>query len=118
MRVKNLPHAIDDIREVIDKCEVCCESKQSFLKQSGAQLIKATQLFERLSLDFKGSLQSSTKNHYMLTIIDEYSCFPFVFPCAVIDAKTVISCLKELFAYLVCQAVFVLIGDQPSYLKN
>ena len=52
---------------------------------------------ERLSLDFKGPLPSSTRNHYTLTVVDEYSRFPFAFPCRSTDAETVISCLNKLF---------------------
>ena len=55
---------------------------------------------ERLSLDFKGPLPSLTKNHYTLTVVDEYSRFPFAFPCRSTDAETVISCLNQLFTLL------------------
>lgn len=34
----------------------------------------------------------------MLTIIDEYSRFPFVFPCADMTSSTIIKCLCQLFA--------------------
>jgi hypothetical protein len=34
----------------------------------------------------------------MFTIIDEFSRFPFVFPCANIDSTTVIDCFSQLFA--------------------
>jgi len=33
----------------------------------------------------------------MLTVINEFSRFPFAFPCSSFDAKTVISCLNRLF---------------------
>ncbi len=49
-------------------------------------------------MDFKGPLPSKTKNRYLLTIIDEYSRFPFAFPCSNFESKTVIKCLTELFA--------------------
>ena len=68
------------------------------LPYSAAQLAKATQPFERLSLDFKGPFPTSTKNRYMLTVIDEFSRFPFAFPFSSVDTKTVISCLNRLFA--------------------
>jgi len=34
----------------------------------------------------------------MLTVIDEFSRFPFALPSSSVDAKTVISCLNRLFA--------------------
>jgi len=34
----------------------------------------------------------------MLTVVDEFSRFPFAFPCRSTDAETVISCLNQLFA--------------------
>ena len=61
-------------------------------------LIKATQPFERLAIDFKGPLPSNTKNKYLLTIVDEYSRFPFAVPCCDISTETVIDCLVQLFS--------------------
>jgi len=34
---------------------------------------------ERLNLDFKGPLQSNSKNNYLLVVIDEYSRFLLYF---------------------------------------
>ena len=45
-----------------------------------ASIIKATQAFERISIDFKGPLPSATRNKYLLTMIEEYSHFLFAFP--------------------------------------
>ena len=99
VRAKHLPYSIDNVRKVVvHDCTVCAEVKPNFCKPPDAQLVKGTQPFERLSLDFKGPLPSSTKNHYMLTVVDEYSRFPFAFPCRSTDAETVISCLNQLFA--------------------
>ena len=53
---------------------------------------------DRLNIDFKGPLLSATQNKYFLTIIDEYSRFPFVFPCPNISSQTVIKCLNSLFS--------------------
>ena len=98
VRMKNLPYSINDVRTVVHQCKICSEIKPNFYKPPKAELVKATQPFERISLDFKGALPSSTKNHYMVTVVDEFSRFPFAFPCASIDAKTVIACLNQLFA--------------------
>ncbi|BHF58955.1 hypothetical protein SprV_0100191000 [Sparganum proliferum] len=107
VRARNLPFSMEEIRNVVTKCQVCCEVKPRFFKTQG-QLIKATQPFERLSLDFKGPLPSATHNRYLLTIIDEYSRFPFAFACPDQTAGTVIKCLCQLFS----------IFGTPSYIHT
>ena len=44
---------------------------------------------KRLNIDFNGPLPSATQNKYFLTINDEYSRFPFVFPCLNISSHAV-----------------------------
>ena len=61
-------------------------------------MIKATQPVERLNIDFKGPLPTVSRNKYLLTIIDEYSRFPFAFACADIESVTVIKCFNQLFS--------------------
>lgn len=96
VRSRNLPFSINEIREVTKNCKVCCEIKPNFFKAEG-KLIKATAPFERLNLDFKGPMPSSSRNRYILTIIDEYSRFPFAIPCPDVSAETVTENLKRLF---------------------
>ncbi|XP_069765878.1 uncharacterized protein [Narcine bancroftii] len=55
-----------------------------YFKAPEATLNKATRTLETISLDFKGPLPSNNKNVYFLTVIDEYSRFPFAIPCPVI----------------------------------
>ena len=95
---KNLPFSVEDIRKVTSSCSICNEIKPRFFKPVGHELIKATKPFERLSIDFKGPLPSISNNKFILTIVDEYSRFPFVFPCSSVDADTAISCLSTLFS--------------------
>jgi len=83
---------------MIAACRVCSEVKLWFRKPSGVPLTKA-QTFERLSLDFKGPLPSSSKNKYIVMVIDEFSGFPFAFPRANVERKTVIMCLTQLFSH-------------------
>ena len=47
-------------------CQVCAELKPRFCKPPQNTLIKATQTFERLAIDFEGPLPSSTRNIYIL----------------------------------------------------
>ena len=98
VRTKNLPYSLADIREMTANCKECLEIKPQFVHSDGAHLIKATQPFERLNLDFKGPLPSVSKNRYFLTIVDEYSRFPFTFPCSDMTTKTIIMRLTQLFS--------------------
>ena len=98
VQMKNLSFPMDQVSKVVNQCKIRSKIKPNFYKPPNAQLIKATQPFERLSLDFKGPLPSSTKNHYILTVIDKYSRFPFAFSNANLEACTVIACLNQLFA--------------------
>ncbi|GFW69689.1 retrovirus-related Pol polyprotein from transposon opus [Trichonephila clavipes] len=97
VRCKNLPFSLEDIKKVTNSCLICNELKPRFVKNVGT-LVKATALFERLNLEFKGPLPSVSRNHYILTIVDEFSRFPFAIPCSDISAKTVILHLKNIFS--------------------
>ena len=79
-------------------CSICAELKPRFLKNFNHKLIKSTSAFERLNMDFKGPLPSETRNKYLLTIVDEYSRFPFAFPCSDMSSATVIKHLNQLFS--------------------
>ena len=97
VKSKNLPYSVEDVRQMTNACKVCAECKPRFCKPQQSHLIKATQPFERLNMDFKGPLPSTDKNVHFLTIVAEYSRFPFVFPCQDMTASTVINCLCQLF---------------------
>lgn len=96
VRSKNLPYTLEEVRKTTSSCQICAEVKPRFFKREG-RLIKATSPFERLNIDFKGPLPSSSRNRYLLTIVDEYSRFPFAFPCPDMTAATIINKLKTLF---------------------
>ena len=53
---------------------------------------------ERLNLDFKGPLPSNSNNKYILTIVDEYSRFPFAIPCPDVKAVSVHKALCQIFS--------------------
>lgn len=53
---------------------------------------------ERLSIGFKGPLPSSSRFKYILTVIDEFSRYPFAYPCSDMNSATVISHLNNLFS--------------------
>jgi len=98
VKSRNLPYSVNDVRQITNACKVCSECKPRFCKPEQSHLIKATHAFERLNIDFKGPLPSTDKNVYFLTIVDEYSRFPFVFPCQDMTTSTVVSCLCQLFS--------------------
>ena len=108
VRSRNLPYSVEEIKRVVGSCPVCAKLKPTFFKPESPPLIKATQPFERLSMDFKGPVPSSTKHRYLLTIVDEYSRFPFAFACTDLSAATVIRCLDSLFAMF----------GMPSYIHS
>jgi hypothetical protein len=98
VRSKNLPYSLEDVKKISSSCPACAEIKPRFFKPQNQHLIKATLPFERLNIDFKGPVPSNCKNHYILTVIDEYSRFPFAFPCRDVSTSTVIECLDKLFS--------------------
>ena len=105
---KNLSYSVDEIRRVVTSCRTCAECKLNFYQPAKIHLIKATQPFERLSIDFRGPLPTTDKNQYFLTIVDEYSRFPFVFPCLNMSISTIINFLSQLFS----------IFGMPSYIHS
>ena len=79
-------------------CTDCSEVKVKFLKpKDNFNLIKATKLFKRISLAFKGPLPTISGNKCILVIIDEYSRFPFVYAYKNLKASTIIEKLTDLF---------------------
>lgn len=98
VRSKNLPYSVADVKAVIQKCKVCHQIKPQYVKTPAQTLIKSTQPFERLSIDFKGPIPSATNRRFLLVVIDEYSRFPFAFPCSDVSSSTVIHHLVSLFS--------------------
>lgn len=98
IRAKNLPYSLEDVKKTVNSCSVCRECKPAFHRPDSAHLIKATQPFERINIDFKGPLPTNNKNKYFLNVVDEFSRFPFVFPCPDVSSSTVIECLTTLFS--------------------
>ena len=98
VRARNLPFSVEEVKKITQGCAICAEVKPRFYRPPEEPLIKATRPFDRLSIDFKGPLPTVTKNSYLLTIVDEYTRFPFAYPCAEQTADVVIQCLNNLFS--------------------
>ncbi|KRZ59977.1 Retrovirus-related Pol polyprotein from transposon 17.6 [Trichinella nativa] len=98
VRSKNLPYSIQEVRQVVTDCRTYAEMKPRFYQPETATSIKATQPFERLNIDFKGPLPGHQNQRYMFIVVDEYSRFPFAFPCADVSAASAAKCLVELYS--------------------
>ena len=96
VRPKNLPFSMEDVKRTCSSCRVCAELKPRFYIPQKGTLIKATQPFERIAIDFKGPPPTCTRNMYLLVIVDEFSLFPFCYPCPNMNFETV-KCLNDLF---------------------
>ena len=59
VRSRNLPFAVKDVEEVCGNCTTCGEIKPRFFRPEPGKVIKATQPFERFSIDFRRPLVSS-----------------------------------------------------------
>jgi len=89
-------------------CKACAECKPQYHQSAPMNLIKATQPFEKLNIDYKGPLPTNNQNRFILTICDEYLRFPFAFPCRDVSAKSVVTHLSKLFA----------VFGMPAYLHS
>ena len=99
VKTRNLPYSVEEVREITRSCSICCQCKPQFFKPPAtAHVVKATHAWERLNVDFKGPLPSNNSNKYFLTIVDEYSRFPFAIPCTDVSASSVCKCFVELFS--------------------
>ena len=109
VRSKNLPFSTEEVRQACNKCRSCAELKPRYYKPGLGIVVKArTSPFERISIDFVGPKPSSSRNKFLLTVVDEYSRFPFAFPTPDTSSRSVIKCLAELFS----------IFGQPSYVHS
>jgi len=80
VRTMNLQFYTED-RKVCQNCRIYAENKPQF-HQSQPMTLALHRLgcFNQI-IDPKGPLPSKSRNLYILTYFDEYSRFPFAFPC-------------------------------------
>ena len=100
LRAYLLPYheiSVNEILKVTNGCKICAEVELRFFPPPLGKLIHATAPWQRISIDFVGPKASNTANHYLFTIIDEYSRYPFAFPVRSQSLQTVMSCLSSLF---------------------
>lgn len=99
--VKSLGIAVslDDVKKICNECSICSQLKPNFQNMDDNHLISALNPLDRLSIDFKGILPTTKHNYkYLLIAVDEYSRFPFAFPCRDTSTNSVIDCLKKIFS--------------------
>lgn len=100
VQTKNLPYSLKEIK-ITSKCSVCCECKPQFYCPENVPLIEAFQTFKRINIYFKAPPLTSNRTSTSLWCqVDEYSRFPFVFPCPDVLTSTVIMCLTSLFSFV------------------
>ena len=95
IRVRNLPYTSEETKRVCQMCTTCAEIKPRFHRPESQVLVKALNPWERLSMDFKGPVKGPRS--YLFIVVDEYSRYPFAFPCKNMTSQTVIDCLSTLF---------------------
>lgn len=92
---QNLPFSIEDVKRIMNNCQIGLVIKLWFYKLKPGSLVKTTHPFKRLDLDFKGPLPSKTGNRYFLMVVNKYSRFCLLFSAS---AQTVIQDLCSLFS--------------------
>ena len=96
IRMKNLPYSMEEVKKICLNCRVCAELKPRYYNNNLHEpLIRSSRPWERISIDFKGPVEG--KNSYVLFVVDEFSRYPFAFPCKNMSSSTVIQCLSQLF---------------------
>ena len=108
VKVRNLPYSIEEVKRVCAAYAVCARWKPHFYTLEAGHLVKATQSMEQLNIDFKGPLPLTSKNHYLLMVIDEYLRFPFAFACTSTNTDSVIQSLNQIF----------IVFGMPSYIHS
>jgi len=98
VRQRNLPFSSEETKGICRNCKTLAEVKPQFFQPASRTLIKAIRAWDRVSVDFKGPVRGSRP--YLLIVVDEYSRFPFVFPCTNMTSSTVTDCLSSLFCFL------------------
>jgi len=99
IRQCNLPFSSEETKTVCKNCHTCAEVKPQFFKPESQTLTIAVRPCDRIRVDFKAPV--SGPHPYLLSVVDEHSRFPFVFPCKNMKSSTVTQCLSSLFCLFV-----------------
>ena len=97
-RFCEIPNLKQKVTDFISECKICLESKPRFFHPPQVPLITAKSPWERLSIDFVGpKCPTKSGNTCFLTVVDEFSRFPFAFPMKNSKTSNVILALTRLF---------------------
>ena len=66
LKMNNIAASVEEVKAITASCKICAECKPCFFKPMDSNLMKATQPFERLSIDFKGAFPNVTQNRFIL----------------------------------------------------
>lgn len=84
--------------DVIKQCRICAEVKPRWTTAAKSHVIHSSKPWQRLSIDFMvGKPVSKDGCSNILTVIDEFTRFPFAFPTKDRSTATIIKCLEILF---------------------
>ena len=86
VKIKNLPFSLNYVTTTCSQCRTCAEIKPRFYIPEAQKLIKVTQPWKRMSINFKGPI-TSREFPYMLSMVDECSRFPLLFYAKMRDLK-------------------------------
>lgn len=84
-------------KKVTTTCRICSQIKPRWIKPLELHVIKSTAPWQRISVDFMTNKPNSEGYCNVLTVIDEYSRFPFAFATKDRLSTTVIERLTQLF---------------------
>ncbi len=94
----SFPNVEQVCRKVVQECRVCAEIKPRWISPTPRRLINSSAPWQRISLDFMTNKPTSSEGFCnILTVIDEYSRFPFAFATKDRSSTTVIDSLNVLF---------------------
>lgn len=116
------PRMFNDVKEYINKCEICKAYKHS--NSSPLGLMTNPKLVDRpmlmLSIDLIGPLPKSyTKHLYILSVVDFFTKFCWIFPLRKATTQSIVSVLeKEIFLKFGVPKILILDNGPQFVSKN
>ena len=120
VQTKTLPYSLEEIKNMTSQCPVCCECKPQYHRPEKVPLIKATQLFEKINVDFKGLLPTNngdwpSTSSWWLMSTPGFRLFFLFLTC---QQPRLLSALLTFSRFWECQPMSILIAGPPSWAKG
>ena len=97
-RIADIPGLQSKVKQHIEKCQVCLELKPLFHSPPVNHLVTSSTPWERISINFVDPKKPSKGgNCCFLTVVDEFSRFPFAFAMKGATTANTINVLNQLF---------------------